>query len=140
MLLLSAFKDPCNLNKKNYSDLPKGLDIQYECKVRCSKSNLEIISSLKRFESASGSRILIDIDDSKLFYLDNVYVGYNSGSCNFECMIDLKKSFNYLSIINDLIKNKTIPNYKLNAYIGYWRDCFKVLLSRYDPSHYSYLR
>lgn len=139
MICLNNFTKPMTLGKQNYSDLPRGTQIAYSCKVNCFDSSYNIIQSLKEFEKRSGARILVGIDESKLFYLDSIYIAYKNDSVSFEIMIDLKKSFNYLYMVDTLIKKGDLNSYIIPAYEKYWSDCIKVLLYRYDPDHASYV-
>lgn len=135
MIMLKNFIKPMTLGKQNYSDLPKGTQIAYNCKVKCFNSSYNIIQSIKEFERRSGAMVLVDIDESKLFYLDSIYIAYKSDSTSFEIMIDLKKSFNYRYMVDALIKDGDLNSYIVPTYERYWSDCIKVLLYRYDPAH-----
>lgn len=135
MIMLKNFIKPMTLGKQNYSDLPRGIKIAYSCKVNCFNSSYNIIQSLKKFERRSGAVVLVDIDETKLFYLDSIYISYKSDSTSFEIMIDLKKSFNYRYMVDALIKDGDLNSYIVPTYERYWSDCIKVLLYRYDSTH-----
>lgn len=107
---LSSFSIPSTLGKKSYADIGKwegGIAL----KVNLFQSSEHIIKSLSQFYSNMEKHglpvlILLDVDTSKLFYLDSIYFKVILGSGSYwEFSINLKETYQYRVLLTSYTRD-----------------------------------
>ena len=124
-----------NFSKNKFSDFDTS-GFSFLMKNKLYDSSASIISELKSYKEHLEYMgvlvtVLIDVDYSKLFFIDSIYFKYNIDGVKIEVLVDLKKSLNYRILEKQLNSGNMDINRKyLKLYEDFWSDAISSVVRR----------
>ena len=137
MIAIENYSLVRNLGRVSFTDIPKGTNLSYLNKSNANRVHMDMVSAMKSTVAKLDRMgiflgISLEIDETKLFHVDTIYMNYRSDICQMQSRVDLKKSLHYWNLFSRVVGGNAETR-DFVVYSSYWKLCLAYLLRGVEP-------